>query len=76
MGRGNTLGIGETEKPVLMAGSRRCIGRLFTSFNSSSLDHNVKPETTGLTERKAEYGLAYVVYMRFAEKMESVTVSG
>jgi len=46
------------------------------SFNSSaSLDYIGKPETTELIERKAEYGLAYVVYMRFARRTEGVKAS-
>ena len=47
-----------------------------TSFNSSSsLEYSGKPETTEFTERKAEYGLAYVVYMRFARRTEGVKAS-
>ena len=47
-----------------------------TSFNSSSsFEHSGKPETTELTERKAEYGLAYIVYLRFARRTEGVKAS-
>jgi len=32
---------------------------------SSSWEHNDKSETTKLIERKAEYGMAYIVYTHF-----------
>jgi len=46
----------------------------YSSFNTQSSDEK-PPKSSELAERRTEYGLAYIVYMRFGRRAESVKSS-